>query len=158
MRGEKTAARRWTRRRTHNDRHTEDHPRLRGEKFFESLCFVYAVGSPPLARGKASIPSKLSRLMRITPACAGKREQLYYTSKLVWDHPRLRGEKKTKRATTLFTQGSPPLARGKEYFIGENMSPYRITPACAGKSTLKLQRKLVAKDHPRLRGEKRCRE
>ena len=51
----------------------KDHPRLRGEKLFQTAHSLYDLGSPPPTRGKAS-PFVLSIAgIGITPAYAGKR-------------------------------------------------------------------------------------
>ena len=92
-------------------------------------------GSPPLARGKA-------------------REYLLWIC-LARDHPRLRGEKKSKKPLILASMGSPPLARGKATGSVSIERSYRITPACAGKSRRPVL-PLAPRDHPRLRGEKKA--
>ena len=54
----------------------EDHPRMRGEKNYDTSISRFFVGSPPHARGK-DFPYKLMlSMIRITPACAGKRSVL----------------------------------------------------------------------------------
>ena len=50
-----------------------DHPRLCGEKSFQSSALASGAGSPPPMRGKASINFSVSASTRITPAYAGKR-------------------------------------------------------------------------------------
>ena len=70
-----------------------DHPRLCGEKTIKICLTLWKTGSPPPMRGKASPTRKLSRLLRITPAYAGKRQFSAFPLKFVWDHPRLCGEK-----------------------------------------------------------------
>ena len=57
------------------------------------LALVLIWGSPPRVRGK--VPSYVNRLdsMRITPACAGKRYHAWYMVIIIWDHPRVCGEK-----------------------------------------------------------------
>ena len=51
----------------------EDHPRLRGEKFFPESRKSKTEGSPPLTRGKDSSLFSDLKTLRITPAYAGKR-------------------------------------------------------------------------------------
>ena len=70
------------------------------------------------------------------------------------DHPRLRGEKASKRQGYGFVQGSPPLTRGKGISISRLRALERITPAYAGKSLHGLAHAEWREDHPRLRGEK----
>ena len=73
----------------------QDHPRVRGEKSFFRVEVSQLWGSPPRARGKASIsrishsllgspprargkePMRLDKLRGITPACAGKSLTMY---------------------------------------------------------------------------------
>ena len=50
-----------------------DHPRLCGEKSFVPSSFFALSGSPPPMRGKVYDAIDTMRLMRITPAYAGKR-------------------------------------------------------------------------------------
>ena len=91
----------------------EDHPRLRGEKYIFGMVWGGKKGSPPLARGKASLAVLTAALAGITPACAGKRPVKPFYKIFAKDHPRLRGEKKDRTAI-------PKKGKG-------------ITPACAGK-------------------------
>ena len=53
-----------------------DHPRLRGEKFFVSGEGDQIVGSPPPARGEDISMMQYRLPLRITPACAGRRDAL----------------------------------------------------------------------------------
>ena len=48
-----------------------DHPRLRGEYYYDLTLGEGGVGSPPLARGILECLDSRSSRMRITPACAG---------------------------------------------------------------------------------------
>ena len=93
-------------------------------------------GSPPHARGK--VPSR--RWWRRVP----------------WDHPRMRGEKGRYLQGARDLSGSPPHARGKVGIYIGRTHPSRITPACAGKSSPPGCAPSRRKDHPRMRGEKRC--
>ena len=72
------------------------------------------LGSPPHVRGKGMLAGIPSMMVRITPACAGKREQspMEYDSDV--DHPRMCGEKRpcVHHAESLW--GSPPHVRGKD--------------------------------------------
>ena len=53
----------------------QDHPRLCGEKVnFHNFIF-HKLGSPPPMRGKDFTKKGYNRLVRITPAYAGKRKQ-----------------------------------------------------------------------------------
>ena len=112
----------------------QDHPRLRGEKDRGHPRHHAGVGSPPLARGKEIRRSGLAVIAGITPACAGKSYVCGFSYMVCWDHPRLRGEKEHDIVLKDYSQGSPPLARGKESSNATKNILCRITPACAGKS------------------------
>ena len=49
-----------------------DHPRLCGEKSYETSRFLRQIGSPPPMRGKAGTDHRKFMRFRITPAYAGK--------------------------------------------------------------------------------------
>ena len=70
-----------------------DHPRVCGEKLFYAFYHVPCPGSPPRVRGKGIAYMRLSCLVRITPACAGKRKSYSKHKKHHRDHPRVCGEK-----------------------------------------------------------------
>ena len=52
-----------------------DHPRVCGEKLIFSLSHLLKQGSPPRVRGKEVTSRQNFVWIRITPACAGKRER-----------------------------------------------------------------------------------
>ena len=71
---------------------------------------------------------------RNTPACVGRRYFDGGQVTVMWEHPRLRGEKSQAEIPAKAILGTPPPARGegrplsiKEYETGN-------TPACAGRS------------------------
>ena len=133
---------------------TGDHPRLRGEKISGHIAYTPHSGSPPLTRGKAFPLMSAFAFVRITPAYAGKRPPARRSSLSDRDHPRLRGEKGRTASVKIRSLGSPPLTRGKERNVPAQRHRRRITPAYAGKSTIRKQKRLRNADHPRLRGEK----
>ena len=53
-----------------------DHPRLCGEKAHNSRLALFSPGSPPPMRGKADDISNYYLKLRITPAYAGKRQEV----------------------------------------------------------------------------------
>ena len=85
-------------------------------------------------RGKETTPFTVSRMVRITPAYAGKRANVFTLGSTVQDHPRLCGEKELKDVSGQLKNG--------------------ITPAYAGKSSGTAVSRRSFKDHPRLCGEK----
>ena len=111
-------------------------------------------GSPPRMRGKVSSSVIARRRIGITPAYAGKRATLQRTGMLVWDHPRVCGEKLPDCAVETVAWGSPPRMRGKEWAARNGRSITGITPAYAGKSGFSFVRGIGQPDHPRVCGEK----
>ena len=73
---------------------------------------------------------------------------------LLWDHPRVCGEKGIARDVVTQREGSPPRVRGKENGFGQATGYNRITPACAGKSVRGIRAEAPRGDHPRVCGEK----
>ena len=118
--------------------HTErkDHPRVCGEKKRNCGFVLSFQGSPPRVRGKDTVIKFPGDSPRITPACAGKSMPCAVRWLRCKDHPRVCGEKNPRRPCIYFSKGSPPRVRGKvscAHFQGWTV---RITPACAGKSSI----------------------
>ena len=130
-----------------------DHPRSRGEYLDSDPDFVDDVGSSPLSRGIHPGGSGRVALPGIIPALAGNTGCPGTASATTWDHPRSRGEYRTRVAVSLIRCGSSPLSRGilqQAAILGLDL---RIIPALAG-NTLKNPGTTVAtRDHPRSRGE-----
>ena len=61
------------------------------------------------------------------------------------------GEKKSCGLATSNRMGSPPRVRGEARY---HAHLERITPACAGRSSLRVRLRVPVKDHPRVCGEK----
>ena len=70
------------------------------------------------------------------------------------DHPRLCGEKLVQVTFDVIGLGSPPPMRGKAFALGFFSVTLGITPAYAGKSSLRSAPARGGRDHPRLCGEK----
>ncbi len=105
-------------------------------------------------RGKAFPTTRRDQIRRITPAYAGKRLTLHKIWQTVRDHPRLCGEKSTTTQSYNSTTGSTPPMRGKGDIEEKWVINNRISPAYAGKSSMKTRPTLARRDHPRLCGEK----
>ena len=153
-----------------------DHPRIRGEKNVEIADDNIKAGLPPHMRGKSTLPPDgclslqstpahagncsvlrnpgRNAAPRITPARAGKRRPSHVYSQPFWDHPCLCREKICYEAPEDEKNGSPPPVRGKTVHKGLYRPALRITPACAGKSSIVPSSVLRRRDHPRLCGEK----
>ena len=125
-----------------------------GEKIPDTESLPSCAGSPPRVRGKALIDKLASRMGRITPACAGKRNRKKALKSVRKDHPRVCGEKAVSYRKATSVQGSPPRVRGKAGTFPTQGVGGRITPACAGKSISRRQERLWRQDHPRVCGEK----
>ena len=67
-------------------------------------------------RGKVSAIRITSKIHGITPAYAGKRQNMNMQKNAQGDHPRLCGEKFSALLDRVHTQGSPPPMRGKVHF------------------------------------------
>ena len=109
---------------------------------------------PPRMRGKAKNRCRSCPLTRITPACAGKRWSSKHIVDMLWDHPRVCGEKLAPLARTTCRPGSPPRMRGKVVLSSENPLCRGITPAYAGKRFRWRATRQCEQDHPRVCGEK----
>ena len=131
----------------------EDHPRSRGENRPLCLSSSASQGSPPLTRGKRCCSSFQLPDLRITPAHAGKTGTPSAHAFGSADHPRSRGENHFQAVVGRGEVGSPPLTRGKQFYVSEPKRRLRITPAHAGKTPLDKRGQTGRQDHPRSRGE-----
>ena len=125
-----------------------------GEKVARLSAMLMPVGSPPRVRGKVQVCSGVVSEQRITPACAGKRFLESVHNRQKEDHPRVCGEKAVLPMWTNTRLGSPPRVRGKAFSYSARSRAVGITPACAGKSTLRKTAGSTYRDHPRVCGEK----
>ena len=114
------------------------------------------IGSPPHARGRRVYGLWYPRSERITPACAGKTSTYGAYIHSHRDHPRMRGEDHRFLFGGDYPSGSPPHARGRPAPRPRAGREERITPACAGKTSLAPFSGLRSWDHPRMRGEDIC--
>ena len=137
-----------------NGPNTWDHPRVCGEKHLLRCAVLDLEGSPPRVRGKGSRTSIIIQWTRITPAYAGKSPFVRRCTMLVWDYPRVCGEKSMVCPRSGPGTGSPPRMRGKELLAADDLQTLRITPACAGKSRCPLGHHPRLRDHPCVCGEK----
>ena len=125
-----------------------------GEKEMIEAERQTVLGSPPRVRGKVPFCASVSLGLGITPACAGKRLFSRFSSAFDWDHPRVCGEKLTRRYNHMAQKGSPPRVRGKGQCGAVAQRIRRITPACAGKRSCRKSTTSIKQDHPRVCGEK----
>ena len=112
-------------------------------------------GSPPRVRGKRADDGRRRREARLTPACAGKTNTHNPCCNRVRAHPRVCGENTEEFVNKVPVTGSPPRVRGKQDQYVECITPGRLTPACAGKTTDFKRATGKKKAHPRVCGENR---
>ena len=131
----------------------KDHPRVCGENVAIVRRHPVLEGSPPRVRGKRCKGFCACCLVRITPACAGKTDIDKVETFYCKDHPRVCGENAKTGYPWKASEGSPPRVRGKHARQVDGNSSPGITPACAGKTTIRTAIELQDKDHPRVCGE-----
>ena len=88
-------------------------------------------------RGKVHSCRYQQRDIGITPAYAGKSAVIPDDNQSYKDHPRLCGEKLSRKKVAGSGAGSPPPMRGKVILLNLLKICFRITPAYAGKSATK---------------------
>ena len=112
-------------------------------------------GSPPQVRGKRLQDATVKIKDRITPAGAGKTILFRQQINITQDHPRRCGENLLALVQSIGIPGSPPQVRGKPRRLSIFRARYRITPAGAGKTQLRIRKLRDRWDHPRRCGENR---
>ncbi len=130
-----------------------DHPRVCGEQTGAIHSTSHHPGSPPRVRGTAAVTPALYLVTGITPACAGNRESPDGGLCHGGDHPRVCGEQERVNRFSVRCHGSPPRVRGTAFQGGDNDGLTRITPACAGNSSVRCPTGQPPPDHPRVCGE-----
>ena len=91
-------------------------------------------------RGEDGIIDKMGKFyQRITPACAGKTDKEGRSLTDAQDHPRMRGEDEFTGIIDKMGKGSPPHARGRPVIVQGMQVRTRITPACAGKTSVQCK-------------------
>ena len=133
-----------------------DHPRACGENTSRRTKSVMNPGSPPRVRGKRHGRSGVGDEVGITPARAGKTARGAGRGARAPDHPRACGENASTTGRAATIQGSPPRVRGKLSFTVMLHTPFRITPARAGKTYFVWTEAGANEDHPRACGENTC--
>ena len=96
----------------HSRLQKEDHPRVCGEQGRPCGVRHQNEGSPPRVRGTAVSGKRPDGRKRITPACAGNRDQEREEIPMPEDHPRVCGEQLVDVPVTVRFVGSPPRVRG----------------------------------------------
>ena len=115
---------------------------------------VAEIGSPPRGRGKVLAALMPENRLRITPAWAGKSENVVEICREAWDHPRVGGEKVGQNPMGLIQQGSPPRGRGKAIQKGGVANGIEDHPRVGGeKADCPAGRAEVGGSPPRGRGK-----
>ena len=130
----------------------KDHPRVCGN---HSECnhYVYFLrGSPPRVREPPQVAGVWKQWRRITPACAGTTDFAVSSASFPKDHPRVCGNHAIQITTQAHISGSPPRVREPPAIPSRTDSRIRITPACAGTTTLYFIVDNYCWDHPRVCG------
>ena len=89
-----------------------DHPRIRGEHDYGTLNATAMIGSPPHTRGAWLVYPAFVSCIGITPAYAGSIISPPSRSMPAGDHPRIRGEHRSRLGAASRSRGSPPHTRG----------------------------------------------
>ena len=110
------------------------HPRSRGENTWMFAAPVPVAGSSPLTRGKHGVELRVSCVVGLIPAHAGKTKQRRRTHPLMRAHPRSRGENGSRAGRIAAPMGSSPLTRGKPNRGAEFLVCGGLIPAHAGKT------------------------
>ena len=131
----------------------EDHPRVCGKNPYKKYYSGASTGSPPRVREKLAKIAPLSVNGGITPACAGKTDKRAIRGIVAGDHPRVCGKNICKLKKELRNLGSPPRVREKRAFLVRIGYIFRITPACAGKTSPSTSGVVKWQDHPRVCGK-----
>ena len=125
-----------------------------GEKVAAHSLKAHLLGSPPHRRGKGAGNGDLRLHDGITPAWAGKSWERTLPPSEPKDHPRACGEKNKELEGVWLPMRSPPRGRGKVDCFRSCFVQKGITPAWAGKRKVKIAYGNLARDHPRMGGEK----
>ena len=110
-------------------------------------------GSSPRVRGKRWILRASCTTLGLIPACAGKTHVGGARGGGFGAHPRVCGENSQTSSCTSWYSGSSPRVRGKLPTPSLPVSPRRLIPACAGKTSQLLSPGTPSRAHPRVCGE-----
>ena len=124
-----------------------------GKNYDLNAAQMRLLGSPPRVREKPRVTYPMRSPYRITPACAGKTRARNVIRQVLSDHPRVCGKNSSTMPTWSRLPGSPPRVREKLNTSLVCNILIRITPACAGKTTIILTLKKNMRDHPRVCGK-----
>ena len=110
-----------------------DHPRIRGKNLRQVIQWVVIPGSPPHTREEFEASEEYPVSSGITPAYAGRMQQISPKAGMIQDHPSIRGKNQALPRFAQVCQGSPPHTREELEKMFELVDDMRITPAYAGR-------------------------
>ena len=92
-------------------------------------------------------------MLFLTPTCVGNTSRKNIYTKLLQDHPHMRGEYRTSCTGLATLQGSPPHAWGIPKPLFRLSKRTRITPTCVRNTLVHHWDRPGWWDHPHMRGE-----
>ena len=130
------------------------HPRVCGERVALGVEQLEARGSSPRVRGTRRTELVNGRVDRFIPACAGNAVGRPGAGGTTAVHPRVCGERHTRKATATWSAGSSPRVRGTPKHTGRVSRRGRFIPACAGNAPPRPRAAAARPVHPRVCGER----
>ena len=131
----------------------KDHPRACGKNSVFFFTHSVVLGSPPRMREECQLQKTHEKLMRITPAHAGRISGIVSLRFPFRDHPRACGKNYDGVRLTQDNLGSPPRMREESHCTYLPNHSTGITPAHAGRMWSVSTHMLIAEDHPRACGK-----
>ena len=128
-------------------------PRMRGEHSRYGGGATALTASAPHARGTLSERDAVRPALRVSPACAGNTPRADCPSRSAAGQPRMRGEHFVGGKQPVGVRGSAPHARGTQTGNEEQLNSLRVSPACAGNTSIACRHRHAAAGQPRMRGE-----
>ncbi len=133
-------------------RRASAHPRVGGADHQTNAGNWTATGSPPRRRGGRTGPSPASCGRRLTPASAGRTTDRSSSRTCRAAHPRVGGADGLRATTLRPGGGSPPRRRGGRHHRAHVHQRIRLTPASAGRTSVRTATPRSGRAHPRVGG------
>ena len=124
-----------------------------GKNFIRRMWMIKGAGSPPRVREELFSGILNTGYRGITPACAGRTGCRTLAIVFPWDHPRVCGKNAYKLRVGCIGEGSPPRVREELFPFNFTFPTFRITPACAGRTSFFGSLPFFRRDHPRVCGK-----
>ena len=135
-----------------------DHPRIRGEHPVSPGVPAVTTGSSPHTRGALHRDGIDVHPVRIIPAYAGSTSARWERSSSTKDHPRIRGEHSAAwRSPSVNRRIIPAYAGSTTRTLWRRRGGGGSSPHTRGAPQADASLRIVATDHPRIRGEHRPR-